>query len=173
MAGQEQDSKLKEKDFAKWVEGQTLDTLQEELHALESRRVGLRQHLEEMEQDEGGVSYYESKWTEERLAEVNRCIDAVKGEMIARRTQTLLRAQQRRPKTKPETAARRAVVQANAQLPHFGICELLDSEGINLPPGPDWEPYRSHNEPWTDAYRQGGNKLRSNIRVIISKDKSG
>jgi hypothetical protein len=74
-------------------------------------------------------------------------------------------------KIDPEVAKRRTIVKQNSKLKTIGICQLLDEHNVSLPPGLDWEPFRSHTTPWTVAYRQGGEKLRHRIRVIIAKDK--
>lgn len=68
-------------------------------------------------------------------------------------------------------AARRAVVQANADLRAPRMCAMLDDKEIPLPDREPWDSFRSHASPWAEAYRTGGKKFRRRIRVIISKDK--
>jgi hypothetical protein len=72
----------------------------------------------------------------------------------------------------PEVAIRRTIVKQNSKLKTLGMCWLFDNKKVPLPPGSDWEDFRSHDRPWTAAYRKGGNKLRRRIRVIIAKDKN-
>jgi hypothetical protein len=102
---------------------------------------------------------------DEDIAEHRKNQELVKGEVASAGAQKL-------PKTTPAVAARRAVVRANATLTAFQICEVLDDKEIELPPGEEWDAFRECVDPWATAYRQGGEKLRRRIRVIISKDKS-
>jgi hypothetical protein len=74
-------------------------------------------------------------------------------------------------KIDPEIAKRRAIVKQNSKSETLGICWSLDNMNVPLPPGQEWENFRSHDTPWTAAYRRGGTKLRRRIRVIIAKDK--
>ncbi len=177
MTEQEQDFKLKKQDYRKWVEGQSAEALEEELHSLESRRTNLRHKEEEIDQPESDTSLWRSQLVKRQLTEVTRCIEAVHQERTARRVHELSKGEaalagaHKYPKTSKAVNARRYVVRANAGHPASAVCTVLDSEKIELPPGTDWEPFRPHEEPWEDAYRHGGEKLRRRIRVIIAKDK--
>ncbi len=104
-----------------------------------------------------------------RRAEVSCRIARVQNELQARRMQELSKS---KPKTTMNVAARRAVIRANASLPPFQICEVLDDKEIEPPRQEEWETFRERQDPWSTAYRHGGQKFRRRIRVIISKDKS-
>ena len=114
-----------------------------------------------------------------RRAEVNCRIACVQNELQARRMQELskgkadsgLAGARKLRKTAPAVAARRAVVQANADLRAPKMCAMLDDKEIPLPEREQWDSFGSHDNPWTEAYRTGGKKFRKRIRVIISKDK--
>jgi hypothetical protein len=179
MTEQEQDSKVKKQDYRKWVEGQSAEALEKELRTLESRRTNLRHEEEEIDQPESDTPLWRCRDVKRQLAEATRCIEAVQRDLTARRVHELSKGEavpasagiHKHHQTSPVVAARRAVVLANIGQPAPYICEVLDSEHINLPPDADWEPYRSHKQPWTDAYRLGGEKLRRRIRSIFSRDK--
>jgi hypothetical protein len=179
MAQQEQDSNLKKQDYRKWVEAQYTEALEKELLRLESNRTNLRQKEEENDQPEANPSLWFYQRVKEQLNKVARHIEAVQQEMTARRVRELSKSEtppasagaHKHKKTTPTVAARNAVIKANAALPALNVCEALDSEQAKLPKGTDWAPYLSHEEPWADAYRHGGEELRRRIRVIISKGK--
>lgn len=119
------------------------------------------------------------EWLDRRVS-VSMNIAAVQDELQARRIQELSKGKadsgsagaRKLRRTDPAVAARRAVIRTNASLTTFQICEVLDDKKIDLPPGEEWETFREREDPWSTAYRHGGQKFRRRIRVIISKDKS-
>jgi hypothetical protein len=213
MTKQMSDSNLKDKDYRKWVEGQSTAMLVSEFYYLESERAILLSKDPRSEQDEQCRHIQEMKqkmlskinekdpkkrakaraevesiidedlakgpeWIDDR-AMVNLKIAVVQHELQARRIQELSKGKadsasagaRKLRKTDPAVAARRAVVQANADLRAPKMCAMLDDKEIPLPDREQWDSFRSHDNPWTEAYRTGGKKFRRRIRVIISKDK--
>jgi hypothetical protein len=240
MARQRLDSNLKDKDYGKWVEGQSTEALEKESRTLELRQLLLpkkdpeeearllddngeaewealtpeqqaeaaRNTLQELEkpeslkQDEYIMKLYAdpeklaqfeaerqaqlaamepeeraqllgqiTPWITEQL-EIVQHLEAVRRELNVRRSQELSKGRKRSKRT-PMVERRREIVQALSRDGFHApdICEELDRARIPLPQGPDWEKYRRHARPWTDAYRLGGEKLRGRIRTIFSKDK--
>jgi dsDNA-specific endonuclease/ATPase MutS2 len=130
------------------------------------KRAKAREEVEDIIVEEYDADF--PRWIDQR-AKVNRRIVCVQNELQARRVLELSKS---KPKTTINVAARRAVIRANASLTAFQICEVLDDKEIELPPGEEWNTFREREDPWATAYRQGGEKFRRRIRVIISKDKS-
>lgn len=174
-------SSPKKQDYTKWAEAQPSETLQEEIRTLESKLTDLQHREEEINQPESGAPLWLYQQVEGQIAEVRHCIEDVRREQTARRIQGLLNetkppsvGEPKGKKHSPNVAARNAVIAANSNLKPLGICQALDSSPIKieLPTGLDWEPYRSHENPWTDAYKKGDKKLKAYIRTIFSKAKT-
>jgi hypothetical protein len=78
--------------------------------------------------------------------------------------------------TDPEVAKRRAIVKwctDRGIRSTIVFCREFDKRKVPLPDGLIWDPFRTRNNPWTDAYNQRpiNQERRKCIRVNISHDK--